>query len=321
MPSPYQEHGRGIESMHDHSTKNAFTERLFDYRSVEKKKLILSLSITLIVMIVEVVGGFLTHSIALISDAIHMFTHCFALGISLAAIMIARKPLCHHRTFGLYRAEIVAAFVNGLFLLFVVAIIIYEAVLRIIHPEEVLSLHMLTIAFVGLIVNLVSIGILHGSHKQDMNVRSVFYHMVADAASSVGIVIAAIVIFYTGWNIIDPLVSLGISGVIIYWAWGILKDSTIILLEMAPKGLNTDIISDDLKSRFPEIKELFNVHLWTITADMLVFSAHILLNETQDNSVNQDNLIERISRYLSEQYQVIESTIQMTSGQRAEVCE
>jgi cobalt-zinc-cadmium efflux system protein len=307
--------------MHAHSTKNAFTERLFDYRSVEKRKLILSLSITSVVMIVEVIGGFLTHSIALISDAGHMFTHCFALGISVAAIMIARKPLCHHRTFGLYRAEIVAAFVNGLFLLFVVAIIIYEAVLRIIHPEEVLSLHMLMIALVGLAVNLVSIGILHGSHKEDMNVRSVFYHMVADAASSVGIVVAAIVIFYTGWNIIDPLVSLGISGVIIYWAWGILKDSTIILLEMAPRGLNTDIISDDLKSHFPEIRELFNVHLWTITADMLVFSAHVLLNEAQEDSVNQDTLIERINRYLSEQYQVIESTIQMTSGQAAEVCE
>ncbi|HUT73165.1 MAG TPA: cation diffusion facilitator family transporter [Desulfatiglandales bacterium] len=307
--------------MHEHSAKNAFSERLFDYRSVEKRKLILSLSITSIVMIVEVVGGFLTHSIALISDAGHMFTHCFALGISLAAIMIARKPLCHHRTFGLYRAEIVAAFVNGLFLLFVVAIIIYEAILRIIHPEEVLSLHMLMIAFVGLVANLVSIGILHGSHKEDMNVRSVFYHMVADAASSVGIVIAAIVIFLTGWNIIDPLVSLGISAVIIYWAWGILKDSTIILLEMAPRGLNTDIISDDLKSHFPEIKELFNVHLWTITADMLVFSAHVVVDQEQGNLVNQYNLIERINRYLSEKYRVIESTIQMTSGQVAEVCE
>ena len=159
--------------MHEHGAKNAFSEGLFDYRSVEKRKLVLSLSITSIVMIVEIVGGFLTHSIALISDAGHMFTHCFALGISLAAIMIARKPLCHHRTFGLYRAEIVAAFVNGLFLLFVVAIIIYEAILRIIHPEEVFSLPMLMIAFVGLVVNLVSIGILHGSHKEDMNVRSV----------------------------------------------------------------------------------------------------------------------------------------------------
>ena len=307
--------------MHEHGANNAFSEGLFDYRSVEKRKLILSLSITSIVMIVEVVGGFLTHSIALISDAGHMFTHCFALGISLAAIMIARKPLCHHRTFGLYRAEIVAAFVNGLFLLFVVAIIIYEAILRIIHPEEVLSLHMLMIAFVGLVVNLVSIGILHGSHKQDMNVRSVFYHMVADAASSVGIVIAAIVIFFTGWNIIDPLVSLGISAVIIYWAWGILKDSTIILLEMAPRGLNTDIISDDLKSHFPEIKKIFNVHLWTITGDMLVFSAHVVVDEKQGNVVNQDNLIERVNRYLSEQYRIIESTIQMTSGQVAELCE
>ena len=229
-------------------------------------------------MIVEVVGGFLTHSIALISDAGHMFTHCFALGISLAAIMIARKPLCHHRTFGLYRAEIVAAFVNGLFLLFVVAIITYEAILRIIHPEEVLSLRMLMIAFIGLVVNLVSIGILHGSHKQDMNVRSVFYHMVADAASSVGIVVAAVIIFITGWNIIDPLVSLGISAVIIYCA-------------------------------------SFDHYCG------LVFSAHVLLHEAQENSLNQDNLIERINRYLTDQYRVIEFTIQITSGQVAEVCE
>ena len=306
--------------MHEHSTKNAFTERLFDYRLVEKRKLILSLMITSLVMIVEVVGGFLTHSIALISDAGHMFTHCFALGVSLTAIMIARKPLCHHRTFGLYRAEIVAAFVNGLFLLFVVAIITYEAILRIIHPEEVLSTHMLIIALVGLIVNLVSIAVLHGSHKEDMNVRSVFYHMIADAASSVGIVFAAIIIFFTGWNIIDPLVSLGISAVIIYWAWSILKDSTVILLEMAPRGLNTDIISDDLKSHFPEIRELFNVHLWTITADMLVFSAHVVVDKRKGHSVNQDNLIERMNRYLTDQYRIIESTIQITSGQAAEGC-
>lgn len=304
--------------MQKQNTKNAFSERLSNYRSVERRKLLLSLSITSIVMIVELIGGFLTHSIALISDAGHMFTHCFAIGISLVAIMIARKPLCHHRTFGLYRAEIVAAFVNGLFLLLVVGIIIYEAVLRIIYPKEVLSFSMLIIGFIGLSVNMVSIAILHGSHKEDMNVRSVFYHMIADAASSVGIVVAAIIILYTGWNIIDPIVSLGISAMIAYWALGILKQSTTILLEMAPTGLNTDIISDDLKSRFPEIKELFNVHLWTITPDMLVFSAHMVLDQKNASVMDQDNLIEKINSYLSEKYKIIESTIQTTSKSEAE---
>jgi cobalt-zinc-cadmium efflux system protein len=159
-----------------------------------------------------------------------MFTHCFALGISLAAIAIARRPPCHHRTFGLYRAEILAAFVNGLFLLVVVAAILYEAIQRIIHPENVESLSMLGIGFVGLIVDIVSVMILHGSHKHDLNVRGVFFHMVADLVSSIGIVIGAIVIYFTGWNVIDPVISIGISGVIVYWAWGVLRESGTILL-------------------------------------------------------------------------------------------
>jgi cobalt-zinc-cadmium efflux system protein len=306
----------------DHQTmSSAFSEGLFEYRLVEKRKLLLSLTITAVVMLIEFVGGFLTHSIALISDAGHMFTHCFAIGISLVAILIARKPLCHHRTFGLYRAEIVAAFVNGLFLLLVVGVITYEAIMRIIHPREILGVYMLVIALIGLAVNVASILILHGSHRKDINVRSVFYHMVSDAASSVGIILGAIIIVYTGWSIVDPLVSLGISAVILYWAWGILKESTIILLEMAPTGLNIDIISDDLKSVFPEIGEVRNAHLWTITADMLVFSAHITLAQEGGFPVDQDTLLDRIGAHLSERYGIIESTIQVGFQDTAEACE
>jgi len=307
--------------MDTQAVNNAFSEKLFEYRSVEKRKLLVSLAITAVVMLVEFIGGFLTQSIALISDAGHMFTHCFAIGISLVAILIARKPLCHHRTFGLYRAEIVAAFVNGLFLLLVVGVIAYEAVLRIVHPREILGVHMLMIALIGLAVNIASILILHGSHREDINVRSVFYHMVSDAASSVGIIIAAIIIVYTGWSIVDPLVSLGISTVILYWAWGILKEATIILLEMAPTGLNIDIISDDLKSVFPEIAEVLNAHLWTITADMLVFSAHITLTQGSSSPVDQDTLLERIGARLSERYGIIESTIQVGFQSPSDVCE
>ena len=298
--------------MAQHKT-NVFSERLFEYRSTEKKKLIFSLSITFLVMIIEFVGGLFTHSIALISDAGHMFTHCFAIGISLVAILIARKPLCHHRTFGMYRAEILAAFVNGLFLMIVAGIIVYEAVLRIIHPREILGFQMLIIALIGLITNVASILILHGSHKADLNVRSVFFHMIADAASSVGIIIAGILILQTGWHVLDPIVSLGISATIIYWAWGILKESAIILMEMAPTGLNVDIIADDLKATFPEIKELTNTHLWAITADMLVFSAHVFLSEAEKGSIDCDRLIENIHTHLTDKYHVIESTIQILS--------
>ncbi|MGA1869742.1 MAG: cation diffusion facilitator family transporter [bacterium] len=296
------------------------TEQSPAYRSTEKKKLILSLSITAFVMVVEIIGGFFVHSIALLSDAGHMFTHCFTIAISLIAIKIARKPLCHHRTFGLYRAEILAAFVNGIFLLMVVGIIIYKAIGRIIYPKEVLGPHMLFIALLGLTVNLASIAILHGSHKDDLNVRSVFYHILADAASSVGIVIAAVIISYTGWYIIDPLVSLGVSIVILFWAVGVLKTSGIILLEMAPAGLNVDIISDDLKNAFPEIKELTNVHLWTITSDMLVFSAHITLHKTHQSSINQNTFITLVNNHLFHHYKIIESTLQITFQGDEDVC-
>lgn len=306
--------------MENHTHDSAFSEHLFEYRAVAAKRLALSLSITLVVMVVQIVGGILTGSIALISDAGHMFTHSFAISISLVAIFIARRPPCHHRTFGLYRAEILAAFINGLFLLVVAGIVIYEAVLRIINPQEVLGLQMLMVALVGLSVNLASIALLRGTHSEDINVRGVFYHMLADAASSVGIVAAAIIILYTGWNILDPLVSLGISALIVRWAWGVLRDSTKVLLEVAPTGLNIDIITEALKQEFPAIKRLYNRHLWTITAGMVVFSAHAELGDL-DDSTEPDTLIARVNDYLAHEYGIIESTIQVGASTELEVCE
>lgn len=299
--------------------KKAFSEHLFEYRHVEQKKLIFSLCITSVVMILEILGGYLTNSMALLSDAGHMFTHMFALFIGLVAILIARKPPCHHRTFGLYRAEVLAAFVNGLFLLAIVGIIIYEAALRLLNPVEILGLEMLLIAFIGLVVNITSIMILRGSHKEDLNIRSIVYHMFADAISSIGIVIAALVIMFTNWTFIDPFVSIGISLIILVWAWGVLKDSTRILLETSPKGLDIDLISEDLKKNFSEIRQLHNAHLWSITPDMLVFSAHVQINESKIQG-KQEEVISRINDYLLQKYNIIECTIQICLEHGSEVC-
>lgn len=299
-------------------SKSSFSEHLFQYRSVERKKLYISLIITTTVMVLEIIGGLITNSIALLSDAGHMFTHSFAIGISLLAINIARKPPCHHKTFGLYRAEVLAAFINGLFLIPIVGIMVYEAILRFLNPEEVFGFYMLLIALIGLLVNLTSIRILQGSHNNNLNVKSVFYHMIGDAASSIGIVIASIIILYTNFNILDPIVSIGISMVILYWAWSVLKESTRILLEMAPKGLNIDTINDDLKNNFKDIIEIYNMHLWTITPDMLMFSAYIKIDE--EMNVNQNNLISEINTFLSKKYNIIESTIQVMPKNAIEAC-
>ncbi|MHA2123094.1 MAG: cation diffusion facilitator family transporter, partial [Promethearchaeota archaeon] len=237
-------------------SESKYSDHLFQFRSVERKRLILSLSITLIIMVLEIIGGFITNSIALLSDAGHMFTHSFAIAISLLANYITRKPACHHKTFGLYRAEVLAAFINGLFLIPIVGVIMYEAILRFLNPQDIGGFYMLIVAFIGLAVNITSILILQGNQKSSLNVRSVFYHMIADAASSVGIVIAAFIIIATNFVILDPIVSLGISVVILYWAWGILRDSTRILLEMSPKGMDIEEINRSLKAKFPEIIEI-----------------------------------------------------------------
>ena len=302
-----------------HVTKHTSSEHLFEYRNVQQKKLFLSLVITIIALILELIGGYLTNSVALLSDAGHMFTHVFALVIGLTAMIIARKPPCHHRTFGLYRAEILAAFVNGLFLIVVVGFILYESIFRILYPIEILGVEMLLIAFIGLTVNILSIMILRGEQKENLNIRSVFYHMFADVISSIGVVFAALIIMYTGWTFIDPFVSIGISIVILFWAWGVLKESTRILLETAPKGLDIDMISQDLKNKFSELRELHNVHIWSITPEMLVFSAHVKIN--QDNKqFKQEDIISKINNYLLKKYNIIECTIQICTEKGSDVC-
>jgi len=298
---------------HDHKQTaghrhGSFSE-LFEYRDVAAKRLIISLTITLVVMAVEIAGGILTGSIALLSDAGHMFTHSFAIGISLAAVIIAKKPACHHRTFGMYRAEVLAAFINGIMLLFVVGVIVYEAVQRILDPEDIDAVQMLAIALIGLAVNVASILILRRGYRKNLNIRSVFYHLLGDAASSVGIVIGAVIIFYTGWNILDPIISIGISILILVWAISILRESSIILLEMAPRGLDVGIIEGDLRKRFPRIISMEKVHLWSITSDMLVFSAHMAVREEGGQDCCK-TLFAEISHYLREKYNIIETTIQ-----------
>jgi len=305
--------------MTDNKDFNHISSQLFEYRTVEKKRLILSLSITITVLFVEIIGGIITNSIALISDAGHMFTHAFAIGISLLAIYISRKPPCHHKTFGLYRSEILAAFINGLFLLPIIGFIIYESIIRFLNPVEVIGYYMFLVALIGLGVNISSILILNKSKNKSLNVKSVFFHMIADAASSVGIVIVAIIINYTNWYILDPLVSIGISIIILSWAIGILKESTRILLEVAPKGMNVHIIANTIKKDFSEISELFNMHLWTITPEMLVFSAYIVL-KNEKNKERASDLILEVNDFLYKKYKIIESTIQVVSEDYMKSC-
>lgn len=300
--------------MHSHTVSKGHDSQ---YRGLEKKRLGISLIITLIVMVVEVIGGFISNSIALLTDAGHMFTHLFAISISLFGIYLASKPSCHHKTFGLYRAEIVTAFINGLFLLAITGFIIYEGILRLFNPVEVESFSMILVAIIGLIVNIVSILLLQGTSKEDLNIKGVFYHMIGDSVSSVGVVAASIVIYFTGWSIFDPIVSFFIAALIIKWAIGILKDSGRILLEIAPKGLSVDIVEKNLENNFEEIVTVEHTHIWTITPEILVLTTHVRLSE----GVEHDKFIEMITEYLHREFNIAESTVQVSYTADIQSCE
>jgi cobalt-zinc-cadmium efflux system protein len=285
-----------------------------DHKNVTARRLGWSLSITAAAMVVEFVGGWLTGSVALVSDALHMLTHAFAIGIGLAGLIIARRPPCHHRTFGLLRAEVVAAFVNALFLLTLTIWIAVEAVTRFLAPQPIITLHMLIVAVFGLLVNLASLFLLEGSRSGDMNVRAVFLHMVADAASSVAIVAAAVVIHFTGWTWLDPLVALGISVLILLWAADLLRDSLRVLLEMAPKGCNVHDIADALKEAFPCIVDTEHEHVWTITPEVVVFSAHLVVGAGDVPLEARNDWLDEVAAWLHERYDVRESTLEVRTA-------
>ncbi|MFX0133534.1 MAG: cation diffusion facilitator family transporter [Candidatus Hodarchaeota archaeon] len=283
-------------------------EELCEYKDVEKKRLIFSMIITGTVMVIEVIGGIITNSLALFSDAGHMFTHFFALLMSFVAIKIASKMPCHHRTFGLYRAEIIAALFNSLFLFGVTGYILYESFLRILKPEPILEFEMLIVAILGLIVNIITVAILHRSSHEDLNIKGAYIHMIGDTASSVAIIIGVIILMFTGWYIIDPLLALGIAVVILIWAIRLFKDSIEILLEMAPKGMDIDQVSAALKKEISEIKEIYDMHIWVITSNMYSFTARIAVNDTENE--NYKDLMYKIKDFLQQKYGIIHSTIE-----------
>lgn len=294
---------------HNHRPKQDSLSTLHEYKTVAKNRLVFSMIITASVMVIEIVGGILTGSLALASDAGHMFTHLFALGISYAAIVIACKAPCHHRTYGFYRAEILAALFNSIFLFGVTALIFYQGIERLLNPQPILGFEMLLVALSGLFANGASILILRSSVKSDLNVKGAFLHMFADTVSSVAIIIGAIVVSLTNWYIIDPLLGIGISILIFVWAYNLLRDAINVLLETAPKGINSEIITVELKKNIPEIHHITDLHIWEITSGMYSLTAHIEIKS--DNYEDAKTILKKINKLLDSMYGIEHTTIQL----------
>jgi len=255
---------------HDHGTG-----------TTSARALVIALSLTAAYTVVEVVGGFLTDSLALLADAVHMLSDNVALALALLALWLARRPSTPERTYGYKRAEVLAAFANGVALVALAIWIFYEAIQRLSDPPDVLGGWMLAIGVAGIGVNLAAGFVLHRARGSNLNVEAAFRHVLADLAGSVGVAVAALVIVATGWLAADPLISLVIGVLVLVSSWSILRDSTSILLEAAPRGLDTRSLGEAL-SAHPGVVEVHDLHVWTITSGFPALSAHVLVGRGED---------------------------------------
>ena len=279
-----------------------------DIRDMKKSRLGWAISLNAVVMLAEVAGGLYTNSLALLSDAGHMLTHVFALGMSYFAISLAGRPADHEKTFGYFRAEVLAAFVNGLFLIIVTGFIVYEAVVLIISPEPLKSKEMFVVAVVGLLVNMVSIFLLSSSTKGDINIRSAFIHVIGDAASSVLVVAGAVIIYFTGNYIVDPILSILISILILIWGGNLLRESAQILLESSPKDVSTEEVKEVLKQRVPEIIEVHDVHVWVLTSSLYLATIHVVIKDMLTSQSKR--ILKKIQEVLHEKFHIEHANVQ-----------
>ena len=252
-----------------------------DTRSASARALVVALALTAVYTVVEVVGGVFTDSLALLADAVHMLSDNVALALALFALWLARRPSTPERTYGYKRAEVLAALANGVTLVALAIWIFYEAIQRLSDPPDVLGGWMLAIALAGIAVNVAAGVVLHRARGANLNVEAAFRHVVADLAGSVGVAVAALVIVLTGWLQADALVSLAIGVLVLASSWSILRDSTSILLEAAPKGLDTRAVGKALTAH-PGVVEVHDLHVWTITSGFPALSAHVLVGRGED---------------------------------------
>jgi len=271
-----------------------------------RRPLAAALAITATYTVVEVVGGVLTGSLALLADAGHMLSDNVSLGLALFALWLAAKPATPQRTFGYKRVEILAALVNGVTLVAVALWIFFEAYGRFEDPPEVLAGWMVVVALVGLAVNVGAGLILYRSRGASLNVEAAFRHVLADLLGSIGVLAAAVTILLTGWLLADPLISVLIGGLIIVSAWGVIRESVMILLEATPKGIDAAEVGRRL-AQAPGVSEVHDLHIWTITSGFPALSAHVLVGRAEDCHGRRREL----ERLLHEEFGIEHTTLQV----------
>lgn len=273
-----------------------------------KRLLTLSLAITAAIAAIEVVGGILSGSISLVSDAVHVFTDVMAIGLSLFAIILAGRSHSGVMTFGYHRAEVLAALANGVTLVAISAWVLYEAFLRVMSPRTIDAPLMLAVAGAGLAGNLAVMFLLKSHAHGSINIQSAFVHVIYDTVSSVAVIITGLIAYYTSITIVDPLVAFLIAGLIARSAYTIVRSSTHILLEGAPRELDIPEITGALK-QLDGIVDVHDLHVWTISTGMNALSGHVVV---RDQMLSQSSrILQDINGMLAERFNITHTTIQL----------
>ena len=272
------------------------------------RRVTIALVLTGTFMIVEVIGGILSSSLALLADAGHMLTDTMALALAAVAFQVGKRPADAKLTYGYQRFQILAAFVNGLSLLFIVGWILYEAFSRFVSPQEVLGEMMLIVAVAGLVVNIIAFTVLHGGDQENLNIRGAALHVAGDLLGSVAAIVAAVVIIYTGWMAIDPILSVAVAALILKSAWVLVKRSAHVLLEGAPEWLDMDAMQESLVRQIPEVVSIHHVHVWGMTPQDLMLTMHVRVHAESSNSTD---IIRRVKGLVREEYGIGHSTVEI----------
>ena len=288
---------------HDHHTHH---DQGVSRNNVTRVKL--ALVLTGVFTLVEFAGGIISGSLALLADAGHMLTDTFALGLAAFAFHVSARPADAKRSFGYHRFQIIAAFVNGLTILFIVAWIVFEAIQRLLEPPDVIGGTMLLVAIIGLVVNVVAFVILHGGDQENMNIRGAVLHVMGDLLGSVAAVAGAIVIIRTGWMPIDPILSLLVAALLLRSAWQLTRRSAHILLEGSPEWLDVQEMREKIVATVPAVLDIHHVHVWGLTPQHPILTMHVVLQEAPENPTV---IVRRVKETLEAEFGVTHSTIEL----------
>ena len=271
-----------------------------------KKRLAIVLALTTAYLVAEVIGGLLTHSLALLADAGHMLTDVAGLAFALLAIRFAERPATPERTYGYYRIEILAALVNAVVLIGISLYILYEAYERFRNPPEVQSGGMLAVALVGLVVNIAGIYLLKSASEESLNMKGAYFEVLSDMLTSIGVIAAGIIMLTTGWYYADPIISAGIGVFILPRTWMLLRDAVGVLLEGTPHDVNLAALRESIQT-VEGVADVHDLHVWSLTSGMNAMSVHAVL---ADHSLH-DEVLAAVQKKVTSEFKIAHATVQV----------